>query len=182
VESDFWEQRLAMVTAQPDRAAAVSAEIAAVGVYVQRLAESLTGHDAAAPAQVEPLAVNHPVLGVDGCAGGWVGVLLEPGAPRPRVLVASTLDALVEMVRESVEPAVVAVAPGDPATTDATEVHRLRATHPRLSVHLSGAAPFASLAELTTAGLAAPSSLAGRGYGETDVLAACAAAAATIPR
>jgi predicted RNase H-like nuclease len=42
-----------------------------------------------------------PVLGVDGCSAGWVGALLEPGAPRPRVVVAPTIAELVAMVRES---------------------------------------------------------------------------------
>ncbi|OFE17775.1 hypothetical protein BA895_14625 [Humibacillus sp. DSM 29435] len=40
-----------------------------------------------------------PVLGVDGCRGGWVGAVLEPGAPRPRVAVARTIAELVETVR-----------------------------------------------------------------------------------
>lgn len=50
------------------------------------------------PAPVELVA---PVLGVDGCAAGWVGALLEPGAPRPRIVVAPTITDLVAMVRES---------------------------------------------------------------------------------
>ena len=41
------------------------------------------------------------MLGVDGCSAGWVGALLEPGAPRPRIVVAPTIADLVAMVRES---------------------------------------------------------------------------------
>ena len=48
-----------------------------------------------------PVEVVVPVLGVDGCSAGWVGALLEPGAPRPRVVVAPTIAELVAMVRES---------------------------------------------------------------------------------
>ncbi len=50
-----------------------------------------------------------PVLGVDGCKAGWVGAVLEPGAPRPRVVVASTIAALVETVRRSTGLRVVAI-------------------------------------------------------------------------
>ena len=56
-----------------------------------------------------PLEVSVPVLGVDGCAGGWVGAVLVPGAPRPRVVVAPTIAALVETVREDVAIAVVGI-------------------------------------------------------------------------
>lgn len=62
------------------------------------LFDRASGADAGRPAPVEVVA---PVLGVDGCAAGWVGALLEPGAPRPRVVVAPTLAELVSMVRES---------------------------------------------------------------------------------
>ena len=50
----------------------------------------------------EPVEVLAPVLGVDGCRAGWVGALLVPGAPRPRVVVAPTLAELVETVRAEV--------------------------------------------------------------------------------
>lgn len=56
-----------------------------------------------------PLEVTVPVLGVDGCRGGWVGALLEPGAPRPRVVLAATIDELVEAVRESTDVRVVGI-------------------------------------------------------------------------
>ena len=56
-----------------------------------------------------PLEVAAPVLGVDGCKAGWVGAVLEPGAPRPRVVVAPTVSELVAMVRESLGIRVVGI-------------------------------------------------------------------------
>lgn len=166
MDEDIWQDRLRAILEAPDRAAAVRAEVAVVEGHLRRLEEIATGADET-PAALE---VTDVVLGADACAGGWVGVLLEPGAPRPRVLLASSLDALVEMVRESVEPAVVAL------TTEHPEVRPLRMHHPRLRVTTTQAAPFAAVEELEAAGLARPSVLAGRGYDEGDVLAACAAA------
>jgi predicted RNase H-like nuclease len=57
----------------------------------------------------EPLEVLAPVLGIDGCRAGWVGALLVPGAPRPRVVVAPTVSELVETVRGEMELAVVGI-------------------------------------------------------------------------
>ena len=56
-----------------------------------------------------PMEVSTPVLGVDGCPGGWVGVVLVPGAPRPRVVVAPTIEQLVETVRADVDLRVVGI-------------------------------------------------------------------------
>ncbi len=64
---------------------------------------------AASPAAPEPVPVLDPVLGVDGCAAGWVGALLVPGAPRPRVVVAPTIAQLVETVRAEVDVRVVGI-------------------------------------------------------------------------
>ena len=55
------------------------------------------------------LDLTVPVLGVDGCTGGWVGAVLVPGAPRPRVVVAPTITELVEAVRSEVDVEVVGV-------------------------------------------------------------------------
>ncbi|MEO7447166.1 MAG: DUF429 domain-containing protein [Humibacillus sp.] len=66
----------------------------------------LTADRAERPA---PLKVTVPVLGVDGCRAGWVGAVLEPGAPRPRVVIAPTIAELVSMVRESLGIAVVGI-------------------------------------------------------------------------
>lgn len=54
------------------------------------------------------LIVPAPVLGVDGCSGGWVGVLLVPDGPA-RVLTSETIGALVDLARESADVAVVAI-------------------------------------------------------------------------
>ncbi len=54
------------------------------------------------------LDVARPVLGVDACAGGWVGVLLDTDR-RARVFVAGTIAELVALVRESAPPSVVAI-------------------------------------------------------------------------
>ena len=56
-----------------------------------------------------PVEVTLPVLGVDACRAGWVGAVLEPGAPRPRVVVSETIAGLVELVRESLGLAVVGI-------------------------------------------------------------------------
>ncbi len=55
------------------------------------------------------LDVTVPVLGVDGCDGGWVGAVLVPWAPRPRVVVARTIAELVEAVRSEVDVKVVGI-------------------------------------------------------------------------
>ncbi|MGN6252480.1 MAG: DUF429 domain-containing protein [Marmoricola sp.] len=60
------------------------------------------------PAAPPVLEITVPVLGVDGCAGGWVGVLLQPDQP-PTVHHATTISALVEQVRERAAVAVVGV-------------------------------------------------------------------------
>ncbi len=76
------------------------------GGLVRREWEFLLGRDDAPP---PPLEVSVPVLGVDGCSAGWVGALLVPGAPRPRVVVAPTIAELVETVRFEVELRVVGI-------------------------------------------------------------------------
>ena len=63
----------------------------------------------AGPVRPEPVEVVTPVLGVDACKGGWVGALLVPGAPRPRVVVAATIAELVETVRAEVAVQVVGI-------------------------------------------------------------------------
>ena len=61
-----------------------------------------------APTTPTPLLVDVPVLGVDACPTGWVGVLLAPGA-RPAALSSRSIGSLVELARESAQLAVVAV-------------------------------------------------------------------------
>jgi predicted RNase H-like nuclease len=72
----------------------------------------LAAEEAPAPPLMErpePVEVLAPVLGVDGCRSGWVGALLVPGAPRPRVVVAPTVAELVESVRSEVGLRVVGI-------------------------------------------------------------------------
>lgn len=76
---------------------------------VARVAQVLAEHRGAGEAWPEPVEVTAPVLGVDGCPAGWVGALLEPRAPRPRVLLAPTIAALVETARESAALRVVGI-------------------------------------------------------------------------
>ncbi len=60
---------------------------------------------------VEPpsvLAPDAPVLGVDACKGGWVGVVIGPDR-RTWVFTAATITSLVALVRETYDVAVVAV-------------------------------------------------------------------------
>ena len=55
-----------------------------------------------------PLAPGAPVLGVDACPGGWVGVVLDP-ALRAGVFTALTITDLLELVAETASVAVVAI-------------------------------------------------------------------------
>ncbi|GAA2738253.1 hypothetical protein GCM10009867_28730 [Pedococcus aerophilus] len=61
------------------------------------------------PTPLPPLEITVPVLGVDACKAGWVGAILEPGAPRPRIAVAETIGGLVETVRQSLGIQVVGI-------------------------------------------------------------------------
>jgi predicted RNase H-like nuclease/ADP-ribose pyrophosphatase YjhB (NUDIX family) len=54
------------------------------------------------------LAPDAPVLGVDACRSGWVGVVLDTDR-RASVFVAATIAELVELVRETYDVVVVAV-------------------------------------------------------------------------
>ena len=64
---------------------------------------------ASGPAPAPPVEVTVPVLGVDACAAGWVGAILEPGVPRPRIAVAASIADLVEAVRQSLDIQAVAI-------------------------------------------------------------------------
>jgi predicted RNase H-like nuclease len=61
-----------------------------------------------APPTPSPLEVEAPVLGVDACPGGWVGVLLTAGG-RPAALTSRSIAALVELARGSAAVAVVGI-------------------------------------------------------------------------
>ena len=64
------------------------------------------GQEDAAPPPV--LAPPAPVLGVDACPGGWVGVVIDPDR-RTSVFVAPGIAGLVELVRERHDVSVVAI-------------------------------------------------------------------------
>ncbi|GAA3618767.1 DUF429 domain-containing protein [Marihabitans asiaticum] len=104
--SEFWRDRLVEILGRRDTESAVRDELEQVRAYEAMLQGFLPGVQTAGPDQIE---LSHPVLGVDGCRAGWVGALLSPAAPRPRVLVAAQLDSLVEMAREALTPAVVGI-------------------------------------------------------------------------
>ena len=74
-----------------------------------RTAEPAEAAATASSPAVAPIEVTVPVLGVDGCPGGWVGAVLVPGAPRPRVVVAPTIELLVETVRADLDVQVVGI-------------------------------------------------------------------------
>jgi predicted RNase H-like nuclease len=100
-----------VLTAVADLAAAVQRLADALGVDLDGLRADAAGAGAPqeGPSPAPPVEVSVPVLGVDACAAGWVGAILEPGAPRPRIAVASTIGDLVETVRQSVGIQVVAI-------------------------------------------------------------------------
>jgi predicted RNase H-like nuclease/ADP-ribose pyrophosphatase YjhB (NUDIX family) len=86
-------------------------------VMVARVEAALSGEREArfvAPADqgdAEPppvLAPPAPVLGVDACPAGWVGVVLDPTL-RPSVFVAADIAGLVALVREQHDVPVVAI-------------------------------------------------------------------------
>ena len=109
--------------AEPGPRADVTEAVATVAATLQRLGDALgveldevtTRHtqavaSAASGATPAPrVEVTVPVLGVDACAAGWVGAILEPGAPRPRIAVAGSIAALVESVRQSLDIQAVAI-------------------------------------------------------------------------
>ncbi|MER7073160.1 DUF429 domain-containing protein [Terrabacter sp. NPDC000476] len=110
MDTEQWRERIRSLAAElgGDTGPAADApahvrEAAAEAVrYLARLADALETDAAAVRAgRPAPVEVVVPVLGVDGCKGGWVGALLEPGAPRPRIVVAPTIAGLVATVRES---------------------------------------------------------------------------------
>jgi predicted RNase H-like nuclease len=117
MDTDAWRHRLrsladelvtqARTSAGPD--AEVSAAYADAARALARLEAALAEGSDRSAGHVSPVEVVAPVLGVDGCRAGWVGAVLEPGAPRPRVVVAPTIAALVAMVRESLGIMVVGI-------------------------------------------------------------------------
>ena len=98
-----------LAAAGPAEAAEVDRAFSALAATVRRLGDLLGVDDSQETAAASVLEVTVPVLGVDACKAGWVGAILEPGAPRPRVAVASTIVDLVETVRQSLDLHAVAI-------------------------------------------------------------------------
>jgi predicted RNase H-like nuclease len=117
MDTEAWRQRLrefAGELASESRAAAsrdagVREAYADAARALGRLDAALAESQTTTSVLPSPIEVAAPVLGVDGCKAGWVGAVLEPGAPRPRVVVAPTISELVAMVRESLGIRVVGI-------------------------------------------------------------------------
>jgi len=80
-------------------------EAATSGETAARFVAPETADDLAPPPVLAPPA---PVLGVDACPGGWVGVVIDPER-RASVFVAPDITGLVDLVRERHDVSVVAV-------------------------------------------------------------------------
>ena len=187
--------QLLAASGEADRAR-VDETFSALATTVERLGDALRADGDDRPRPFPPVEVTVPVLGVDACTAGWVGAILEPGAARPRIAVASTIADLVETVRQSLDLQAVAVVISGSLPDALLEVDawvRSRPTvtvieaRPELSFAGMAGAPItagkktdegraARLAALSAAGLASPSVLTGTGYAADDVLDACAAA------
>lgn len=105
-----WRQRLQEVVDDGLRELRAAQVIAALSAEVAHAEKGRPRARKAPPAPPEPagFVVPAPVLGIDACAGGWVGVLLDPDGPA-RVLTSESVGALVELARESAHVAVVAI-------------------------------------------------------------------------
>lgn len=99
VGGEDWRLRLQRASADGLAEAGNDAVVSALRAEIDRLSGT---------PQPAPLVVDVPVLGVDACPTGWVGVLLAPDRP-PAVLAAGRIAALVELARETAEVAVVAI-------------------------------------------------------------------------
>ena len=155
-----------------------------------------TGHEAVPAPPPEPLRPDRPVLGVDACATGWVGVLLGPEG-RPTVYLARSITELVELVGETTQVSVVAVDAQAYALREkvlqvdarvrSRPVARIIEVHPEVSFARMAGAPVlarrkgedgvrARREALAAHGIVAPPWFRGAGFGEDDLLDACAAA------
>ncbi|MBO9522910.1 MAG: DUF429 domain-containing protein [Nocardioidaceae bacterium] len=97
------------------RAAQVAAALSAEAARVAKAPTRAPTAGPPAPARTEPvptdplkLVVTSPVMGVDACAAGWVGVVLRPDLP-PAVLVSATTAGLLDLARETGPVSVMAV-------------------------------------------------------------------------
>jgi predicted RNase H-like nuclease len=99
VNADDWRRRLSDLLAEGVEVQGPDPVRAALLAEVEHLSGT--------PAHAQ-LVVDVPVLGVDACRTGWVGVLLAPGRP-PAVLAGAAIAALVELARETADVSVVAI-------------------------------------------------------------------------
>ncbi|MGO4597411.1 DUF429 domain-containing protein [Terrabacter sp. 2RAF25] len=106
---DFAGELLAAGESAPAGVGEVPAAYAEAARALARLDAALAASSSVPAPNLPPIEVAAPVLGVDGCRAGWVGAVLEPGAPRPRVVVAPTIAELVAMVRETLGIRVVGI-------------------------------------------------------------------------
>lgn len=183
--TDDWRHRLAeLLTEAVETHGAVPVR-AALEDEIERLGGTTTP-----PA----LVVEHPVLGVDACRAGWVGVLLAPDT-RPAALTSGSVAALVELARESAHLAVVAFCVPVGPEVDAWRRSRpgveMIEVHPELSFARLADTPVlpgkedpeglaARRAALGAVGLEPPMWMRGSGFDEEDLLDACAAAWAAV--
>jgi predicted RNase H-like nuclease len=152
---------------------------------------------AATDAVPTPISVPAPVLGVDACSSGWVGVLLTPDV-RPSVLVGGTVASLVSLARESADLVVVAIdipigLPDGDGREEVDEWVRsgpgviVIEVHPEVSFARMAGDPLLSQKSdatgvserrgvLERAGILAPAWFRGSDFREDDLLDACAAA------
>lgn len=184
VDLDDWRSRLADLAAAGVEAHGADPVRAALEDEIERLAGT----------SPPTLVVERPVLGVDACPAGWVGVLLTPDA-RPAALTSGSLAALVELARESADLAVVAIdVPIGPEAevwlrsrpgVEVIEVHpelsfaRLAGT-PILPPKLDPEGVAARRAALGAVGFEPPMWMRGAGFDEDDLLDACVAAWAAV--
>lgn len=154
-----------------------------------------TGHQAGLAPTSERLRPDRPVLGIDACDTGWVGVLLGPEG-RPTVYVARSIPELLELVGETTQVSVVAidarayavseeVVPADARGRSRPGV-RVIEVDPEVSFARMTGAPVLEPKEdeegvrarreaLAVHGIAAPPWFRGAGFAEDDLLDACAA-------
>lgn len=141
---DQWRTDLARAVEQGLAVEGFDAVVEALGAQAEAL-------DAHPDAPVEQFRPDEPLLAVVPCEAGYLGVLLDTDG-RCRVHVARSESALLDQVRESVDP--VLVATDQDGDRDA----------------------------LRRAGLVVPGWFSGSGFSEADLLRACAGLVAAQPR
>lgn len=168
-----------MTTWHDDLRAAVARGLAAegpvaVGTELEAQYALLAEHP---DAPVEPILPEVPVLAVAGCASGRLGILLDVDG-RVSVHLARTTAVLLDQVRESTDPGVLAF------TGDAEQEAATWSDVPTESVAAyDGEDDLADRREqLRRSGLVAPGWFSGSGFTEAQLLDACGAAVVAVRR